>query len=290
LSWGDLFNLAGTTALRNMDTPIKQFCIGRVDSCDGTDSLGLGPSAEQEKNAPCPVNGKCKTPLGATTVGLIYLNPEGPVDDNGNPQPDPKLTVPDVRDSFERMDQDDRGTVALIGGGHSFGKGHGSCTLGPGKSPKEVYSNPNSNEIPWAGNCGSGKGNDTVTAGFEGPFTTQPLKWDNEFFKLMLDRKWDKKMGQGGHWQWYMTNPTNHAEANLMRLTSDMSLLEDEKYLAIVTEFAHDMNAFNEAFDEAWNKLVTKGGTWSVNRRCDSGVFPEHLLSDRGMLPTDVVV
>lgn len=75
-----------------------------------------------------------------------------------------------------------------------------------------------------------------------------------------------------------------------MRLTSDMSLLEDEKYLAIVTEFAHDMNAFNEAFDEAWNKLVTKGGTWSVNRRCDSGVFPEHLLSDRGMLPTDVVV
>merc|ERR1719188_842698 len=142
LSWGDLFTLAGTTALRSMGTPIKQFCAGRVDSADGTDSLALDPSAEQEKTAPCPVNGKCERPLGSTTVGLIYLNPEGPVSNISGewlPNPDPKLSAADVRDSFKRMDHDDRDTVALIGGGHAFGKGHGACPDGPGSSPKEVF-------------------------------------------------------------------------------------------------------------------------------------------------------
>jgi len=290
LSWGDLFTLAGTQAMRNMGTPIKQFCFGRVDSPDGTDSLELGPSPQQEKVAPCPVNGRCQKPLGSTTVGLIYLNPEGPVDDDGNPQPDPKLTVPTVRDSFARMDHDDRDTVALIGGGHAFGKSHGACPKGAGDPPNVVYGSKNSDKIPWVGLCGNGKGNNTFTAGFEGPWTTNPLQWDNEYFKKLLDNEWEKFIGPGGHYQWRIKSPVNDAEAGLMRLTSDMALLEDDKYVPIVKEFSTDMNAFDEAFDEAWTKLVTKGGTWSTQRKCDSGSFPEHLLDHRGMKSTDIIV
>jgi len=287
--------LAGTTALRSMGTPIKQFCAGRIDSCDGTDSLDLGPSPQQEKDAPCPINGKCKKPLGSTTIGLIYLNPEGPIAKNETtgtwaPNPDPKQSVGDVRDSFSRMDHDDRDTVALIGGGHAFGKSHGACPKGPGQSPKEVYKHLKPGEIPWAGLCGTGKGNDTYTAGFEGPWTTNPLRWDNEFYKNLLNHQWEKFRGPGGKWQWRIKNPSSGDEAQLMRLTSDMALVEDEKYVALVKEFAEDMHAFDEAFDVAWTKLITKGGSWSSERKCDNGgSFPEHLLARNGMLPGDVV-
>lgn len=293
LSWGDLFTLAGTTAMRSMGTPIKQFCAGRVDSCDGTDSLDLGPSPEQEKDAPCPINGKCQKPLGTTTVGLIYLNPEGPVAKDATtgqwaPNPDPKLSALDVRDSFSRMDHDDRATVALIGGGHAFGKSHGACPAGAGQSPAEAYKNLSG--IPWPGLCGSGSGNDTTTAGFEGPWTTNPLKWDNEFFQKLLHNDWEKFKGPADKWQWRIKNPSDASEAKLLRLTSDMSLLEDPKYLAIVKEFAHNMKAFDIAFDAAWTKLITKGGSWSSERKCDSGSFPDHLTAEKGMLPSDVIV
>jgi len=294
LSWGDLFTLAGTTAMRSMGTPIKQFCAGRIDSCDGTDSLDLGPTPQQEKDAPCAINGKCQKPLGSTTVGLIYLNPEGPIAKNEttgtwSPNPDPKLSSLDVRDSFSRMDHDDRDTVALIGGGHAFGKSHGACPKGPGESPKETFAKDPMG-LAWQGNCGSGKGNDTFTAGFEGPWTTKPLVWDNEFFKYLLDHQWEKLKGPGDKWQWRIKNPSSGDEAKLMRLTSDMALLADEKYLEIVKEFAEDIHSFEKVFDSAWTKLITKGGVWSSARKCDNGAFPEHLLAHNGMLTGDVVV
>jgi len=300
LSWGDLFTLAGTTALRNMGAPIKQFCAGRIDSPDGSDSLDLGPSPEQEKDAPCAINGKCQKPLGTTTIGLIYLNPEGPVARNQKtgawePVPDPKLSMKDVRDTFERMDHDDRDTVALIGGGHAFGKTHGACPKGAGDPPSKVYMRCTPHHcpddaIPWPGLCGTGKGNDAYTSGFEGPWTTKPLQWDTEFFQKLLNNTWEKHRGPGGKWQWRIRNPGSDAEAKLMRLTSDMALLEDEKYLSIVKEFAQDIGAFDEAFDSAWTKLITKGGSWSPERKCDSGTFPDHLLADNGMLPSDIMV
>jgi len=177
LSWGDLFILAGTTALRDAGAPIKQMCFGRMDDSDGAKSVMLGPTALQAEKLPCVVNGECKPPLGATTVGLVYVNPEGPM-----ANPDPSLSALDVRQTFSSMGHSDRSTVALVGGGHAIGKGHGACPNGAGLAPNEAY-NKTPRAVPWAGLCGTGKGKDTVTAGFEGPWTTNPLKWDNEYYK-----------------------------------------------------------------------------------------------------------
>lgn len=293
LSWGDLIVTAGTTALRSMGAPIKQLCFGRIDDADGTASLALGPSLEQEKVAPCPINGLCKEPLGSTTIGLIYLNPEGLVTEpNGKPNPDPALSARDVRDSFERMGHSDRATVALIGGGHAFGKAHGACPNGAGMSPMVAYSRTPPG-IPWSGRCGSGKSQDAFTSGFEGPWTTEPLRWDNEFFKLLLEQKWEKHIGPGGRWQWRAQNATG-PWAGVMRLTSDIALLHDDHYLEIVREFASDMHAFSEAFDDAWFKLTTvNGNSWSKEAKCDTGAFPEELWEHRSapsMLRTDLHV
>jgi len=266
LSWGDLFTLAGTTALRNMGAPIKQFCAGRIDSPDGSDSLDLGPSPEQEKDAPCAINGKCQKPLGTTTIGLIYLNPEGPVAKNEKtgawePVPDPKLSAKDVRDSFERMDHDDRDTVALIGGGHAFGKTHGACPLGPGSF------NASSPDGPWPGDCGTGMGADTFTSGFEGPWTTQPTQWDNEFFRVLVDNEWEKIKGPGNHWQWQVADRSS-PYAGVMRLTSDVALMHDDKFAKISQDFANDQNQLDVAFAQAWDKLINSGGIWSREKKC----------------------
>merc|ERR1711862_469836 len=120
---------------------------------------------------------------------------------------------------------------------------------------------------------GSGKGEDTVTAGFEGQWTDYPLNWDNQFYQDLLNYEWEKHVGPGGHWQWRIKG----SESKLMRLTSDVSLLYDEKYKAYVEQFANDMDAFNEAFEEAWFDLTTNGGTWSQSAKCDSGDIPEAL-------------
>eukprot|EP00450_Noctiluca_scintillans_P036454 CAMPEP_0194550182 /NCGR_PEP_ID=MMETSP0253-20130528/95581_1 /TAXON_ID=2966 /ORGANISM="Noctiluca scintillans" /LENGTH=450 /DNA_ID=CAMNT_0039397619 /DNA_START=43 /DNA_END=1394 /DNA_ORIENTATION=+ len=282
LSWGDLFTLAGTTAIHSMGGPVTQYCAGRIDSEDGEESLILGPSNEQERMAPCEVNGDCQRPLGSTTVGLIYLNPEGPVrqksDGTWGPDPDPSLSAFDVRDSFARMGMDDTETVALIGGGHAFGKTHGACPMGAGPSPADQPLNP------WPGACGTGTGKDAFTSGFEGPWTTKPNQYDDEFFHLMLNSTWEKIIGPGGHWQWRIQGATGPL-AGVMRLTSDLSLLHDSAYLDIVKNFAAEPSRFNEAFDKAWFKLTTSGGYWSAERKC---VSPS--VGSSSMRSDDVVV
>jgi catalase (peroxidase I) len=252
-----LMVFAGTAAILNMGGPITEICAGRIDSANGSLSevLGPGPLAPN-----CSVQGDCPAPLGADTIGLIYVNPEGFMG-----IPDPVLSAPQIREVFGRMDMDDRETVALIGGGHAFGKTHGACPEGAGDPPSEAPDNP------WPGMCGTGRGVDTFTSGFEGPWTSNPLRWDNQFFQLLADEVFVVDIGPGGKHQWRIDNPMNEADADLMMLTSDLALVYDSNYSSLVTEFAADQNALDIAFSNAWAKLTTDGGVWADAKKCING-------------------
>ena len=250
-----------------MGGPILGFCAGRMDDSDGSESARLGPTPEQQELMPCAVNGNCSVPLGSTTIGLIYVNPEGPMGDWTKPAQE----ASDVRDTFSRMAMNDSETVALIGGGHSFGKAHGACSCGDltngscaGPSPAEDPSNP------WPGLCGSGSGEDAWTSGFEGPWTSQPTVWGNEYFQNLLAYDWEGHQGASGHWQWRVdpaneTAPTAPAAGggsgetqDVMMMTSDVSLLHDDEYKALVETFAGDLASFEHAFKHAWYKLTSR--------------------------------
>eukprot|EP00090_Calanus_glacialis_P001534 TRINITY_DN11107_c0_g1_i1.p1 TRINITY_DN11107_c0_g1~~TRINITY_DN11107_c0_g1_i1.p1 ORF type:complete len:707 (-),score=154.91 TRINITY_DN11107_c0_g1_i1:62-2182(-) len=258
LSWGDLIVLSGNAAIESMGGPVFGFCGGRIDAADGSESVKLGPTLEQEILMPCEVNGECEEPLGADTIGLIYVNPEGHM---GNA--DPAESANDIRDVFGRMNMNDYETVALIGGGHAFGKTHGACPDGPGPSPEEDPANS------WPGLCGTGKGEDTYTSGFELPFTSRPTYWDNEYFQNLVNYKWQVHTGPGNHKQWepvvadgmppHAISADGTHNQTIGLLTSDVALMwEDEAYKSLVMEFAENMEAFDRAFELAWYKLTTR--------------------------------
>lgn len=183
LSWGDLIVLTGTTAIKSMGGPSVGFCGGRVDDGNGIPSYPLGPGEQQRSLLgpdgdtqtslfECAVNGECKFPFGQTTINLIYVNPAGP-----NGVPDPEASALDVRDSFGRMGFNDSETVAIVGGGHAFGKMHGACLNPP---------------------CGDGKGPNTFTSGFEGSWSTTPTMWSNEYFHNILNYNYTLVNSTGG--------------------------------------------------------------------------------------------
>lgn len=303
LSWGDLFALSGTVAIKAMGGPVIGFCAGRVDVQDNSQTLPLGPSPEQEKFAKCEVNGACPFPLGQNTLGLVYVNPEGPMG-----QPDPQGAADTIRDVFGRMDWNGRELVALIGGGHTFGKAHGASKASNGEVPEKCPF------ASWNGPTGV----DAITSGFEGPWyvfvacqllslllaarvltafscnrTSEPTKWDNKYFQYLIDYEWEAHQGPGGHWQWRVVGrrgPTapvadksSNSTQDVMMLTTDVALFVDPEYNVYVREFAENKTAFAEAFANAWYKLVTRD-MGPIERCVGSHVPPaqrfQHLLPD----------
>ncbi|CAM9479910.1 unnamed protein product, partial [Ectocarpus sp. 8 AP-2014] len=258
VSWGDLITLTGNEAIRTMGGPVLGFCAGRLDDANGVDSLALGPSDEQEAVAPCAVNGTCEAPIGTSTVGLIYVNPEGP-----SGVPDPAGSAESIRDVFGRMGMNDSETVALIGGGHAFGKFHGACDTGPGADPIDAP------EAPWPGTCGDvdsatfGRAENTFTSGFEGQWTVEPLVWDNQYFKDLLEYDWVMTESPADLVQWFPVLKQGATETedeipDIIMLTSDVALLFDPEYLALCELFASDQAYLDTAFAAAWYKLTSR--------------------------------
>lgn len=285
LSWGDLFVLAGTQSMRAMGAPLKRFCAGRIDDPDGQKSSVLGPTPEQETVAPCTgEQGDCQrraneTTLATVQVGLIYVNPEGKMG-----VPDPRQSVEDIRTVFQKMGSpNDRSTVALIGGGHAFGKAHGACSdkvydHPAGMPPSQAFKH---GTAPYMGKCPpTASGEATWTSGFEGSWTSTPAKWSNEYFRYLLEYEWEKYVGPGGHWQWRIRGQPDMKQ---MRLTSDLALIHDESFRQSVEEFAANQTALDLEFEISWYMLTHGGGQWSQKRKCDEFVLPP-----AAMLETDI--
>jgi catalase-peroxidase len=250
-----LIILAGTMAIQDMGGPVLGFAAGRIDHVDNSQVISLGPSHEQEEFQHVEVNGKGPFPLGQDTLGLIYVNPEGKMG-----EPDPQKAADNIRDVFGRMGMGDRENVALIGGGHTFGKSHGAGPDGPGPAPKDQPENP------WPGTFGKRIGNDAVGSGIEGPWTDKPTRWDNNYFKFLLEYEWEVHKGPGDRWQWRVKGgngpqaPTAEGDGkqDIMMYTTDIALIVDKKYRVYAEEFANDINAFSEAFGKVWYKLVCR--------------------------------
>ena len=232
-----------------------------MDDADGSDSVLFGPTPEQAARFPCPQEGNCSTQLGATKLGLIYVNPEGP---GGNR--DPVGSGVEVNHTFTRMGFDARGAVALIGtpphrqhlepnvpsdaapagGGHAFGKTHGACKAGAGPSPKDDPANP------WPGLCPNG----VFTSGFEGPWTATPFQWSNLYFKNLLRFNWSLTQSPAGHWQFNTTDPS--APPGIMMLVSDIAFLKHDMFRMHVEEFARNASALDYEFARAWYRLASR--------------------------------
>lgn len=254
LSWADLITLAGNVALEDMGFPTFGYSGGREDAFEA-EEVYWGPETEWLANERYEGDRKLENPLAAVQMGLIYVNPEGP---DGNP--DPVLSAKDVRDTFGRMGMNDEETVALIAGGHTFGKTHGASTpdqIGP--SPEEA--GLENQGIGWVGPTG----NDTLGGGPEVTWTYHPTRWDGEFFHILYAYEWEKMESPAGAVQWRPVNgggddmvPEAHGDGRRepRMLTSDLALRFDPEYDKICRRFKEDQEAFTDAFARAWFKLI----------------------------------
>jgi len=262
ISWGDLMILAGNVALEDMGLPTFGFGGGRPDVWEPDDDVYWGPETTwlgDERYAPGHDAESLEEPLAAVQMGLIYVNPEGP---GGNP--DPLLAAKDIRETFKRMGMNDEETVALIAGGHTFGKTHGN---GPAEA---VGPDPESAPIEqmglgWKSTNGTGKGRDAITSGLEVTWTYHPTRWDDEFLHILFAYEWELMESPAGAHQW---RPKDGAGADMVpeadgngrreprMLTTDLALRFDPVYEPIARRFKDDHAAFTEAFARAWFKLT----------------------------------
>ena len=260
LSWADLFILAGNVALDSMGFKSFGFGGGRADVYEadetywGEETTWLGD--ERYKG-----DRQLDNPLAAVQMGLIYVNPEGP---NGNP--DPVLSARDIRETFARMAMNDEETVALVAGGHTFGKAHGAGDPGKFVGPEPEAAPIQAMGFGWINSMGSGKGVDTITSGIEGAWTTNPIKWDNDYFKILLENEWELTASPAGAKQWVPKGgamagsvPDAHDSSRShapMMTTADLALKFDPEYLKISKDFYANPDKFADAFARAWFKLT----------------------------------
>lgn len=262
ISWADLMILTGNCALESMGLETFGFGGGREDIWEPEEDIYWGSEGEWLGNKErYSENNELESPLGASHMGLIYVNPEGP---NGNP--DPVAAAKDIRETFGRMAMNDYETVALIAGGHTFGKTHGA-----GDAEQYVGAEPAGSAIEemglgWKNSMGKGNAEDTITSGIEGAWTNTPTKWSNSFFDNLFKYDWECIKGPGGAYQW---KPKDNAGAGTIpdahdpskshapfMLTTDLSLKEDAAYEKISRNFYENPEEFAEAFSKAWYKLT----------------------------------
>ncbi len=260
ISWADLLILTGNVALETMGLETSGFAGGRQDVWQpeevnwGNETEWLGDDRYSEDH-------ELDNPLAAVQMGLIYVNPEGP---SGNP--DPLASARDIRETFRRMAMNDEETVALIAGGHTFGKTHGAA------NPEEYVGNApdgapiQEQDFGWKNSFGTGSGDDTISSGLEGTWTPTPTKWDNSFFDTLFGYEWEKTKSPAGAWQWIPTDPAAasavvaaHDSSKThppVMLTTDLALRLDPIYGPISARFHENPQEFADAFSKAWFKLT----------------------------------
>jgi len=260
ISWADLMVLAGNSALESMGFKTFGFAGGREDLWEPEGDINWGPETEWLDDKRYSGDRELHGPLGAVQMGLIYVNPEGP---NGNP--DPIASARDIRETFARMAMNDEETVALIAGGHTFGKCHGAAKDSHLEAEPEGAS-IEMQGLGWKNNYKSGKGADTITSGLEGAWTTEPAKWDNNYFENLFNYEWEQVKSPAGATQWIPKDsagagsvPDAHDSSKKhapMMLTSDLALKEDPIYRPISKRFYENPDQFADAFAKAWYKLT----------------------------------
>ena len=260
ISWADLLILAGNVAIESMGGKTFGFGGGRPDIWAPEEDIDWGAEKEWLANERYSGERDLANPLGAVQMGLIYVNPQGP-----DGEPDPIASGKDVRETFSRMAMNDEETVALVAGGHTFGKGHGA---GP---EENVQVEPEGAALEnmgfgWMSNHASGQGSDTITSGFEGAWTADPIKWDNGYFDLLFGYEWEKVETPAGKIVWHAIDQKEEdmapdAEDSSIRVptmmtTADMSMREDPAYKKISKRFHENPDEFADAFARAWFKLL----------------------------------
>ena len=261
ISWADLMILAGNVAIESMGGKTFGFAGGREDIWQPEEDVYWGSEVEWGDNKARYANEDLEDSLAAVMMGWIYVNPEGP---NGNP--DPIGSAANVRETFARMAMNDEETVALVAGGHTFGKAHGAADPGQyvGKEPAGAAIEEMS--TGWKNSFESGKGDHTITSGIEGAWTPSPDQWDHDYFRVLLDYEWELTKSPAGAHQWRPKDSSNPDKApmahdaskqqDLMMTTADIGLKMDPAYLKISQHFKDNPEAFEDAFARAWFKLT----------------------------------
>jgi catalase-peroxidase len=281
ISWADLMVFTGNCALESMGLKTFGFAGGREDVWEPEEDIYWGPEDTWLGDERYSGERDLENPLGAVQMGLIYVNPEGP-----NGTPDPLAAAVDIRETFARMAMDDEETVALIAGGHTFGKAHGAADPDEHVGPEPEGASLEEQGLGWRNSFGSGSGGDTISSGLEGAWTTDPVKWDNNYFENLFGYEWELTKSPAGASQWTPKDesaqgsvPDAHDSSKQhapMMFTTDIALKMDPIYAPISKRFHENPEAFADAFAKAWYKLTHRD--MGPVSRCLGALVPEPQL------------